>query len=79
VPLTGSRAEDLQGGERSGLALLTLRSKTDARSARVPDWGLAGLVAALIVTGALTLFAGSPGAAWIRACTTGARLRSRSW
>ena len=34
-------------------------------SARVTDWGLAGLVAALLVTGALTLFAGSPGAAWI--------------
>ena len=34
-------------------------------TARVTDWGLAGLVAALLVTGALTLFAGSPGAAWI--------------
>jgi DMSO/TMAO reductase YedYZ molybdopterin-dependent catalytic subunit len=34
-------------------------------TARVTDWGLAGLVAALVVTGALTLFAGSPGAAWI--------------
>jgi DMSO/TMAO reductase YedYZ molybdopterin-dependent catalytic subunit len=34
-------------------------------TARVTDWGLAGLVAALLVTGALTLFAGSPEAAWI--------------
>ncbi len=34
-------------------------------TARVTDWGLAGLVAALLVTGVLTLFAGSPGAAWI--------------
>ena len=34
-------------------------------TARVTDSGLAGLVAALLVTGALTLFAGSPGAAWI--------------
>jgi hypothetical protein len=34
-------------------------------TARVTDWGLAGLVAALLVTGALTLFAGSPGAVWI--------------
>ncbi|HYB30937.1 MAG TPA: molybdopterin-dependent oxidoreductase [Solirubrobacteraceae bacterium] len=34
-------------------------------TARVTDWGLAGLVAALLVTGALTLLAGSPGAAWI--------------
>jgi len=34
-------------------------------TARVTDWGLAGLVAALLVTGALTLFAGSSGAAWI--------------
>jgi Oxidoreductase molybdopterin binding domain len=34
-------------------------------TARVTDWGLAGLVATLLVTGALTLFAGSPGAAWI--------------
>lgn len=34
-------------------------------TARVTDWGLAGLVAALLVTGALTLFAGSPGGAWI--------------
>jgi DMSO/TMAO reductase YedYZ molybdopterin-dependent catalytic subunit len=34
-------------------------------AARVTDWGLAGLVAALVVTGALTLFAGSPGAAWV--------------
>ncbi|HEV3055967.1 MAG TPA: molybdopterin-dependent oxidoreductase [Solirubrobacteraceae bacterium] len=32
---------------------------------RVTDWGLAALVAALIVTGALTLFAGSPGDAWV--------------
>ena len=34
-------------------------------TARVTDWGLAGLVAALLVTGALTLFAGAPGEAWI--------------
>ncbi|MBV9417185.1 MAG: molybdopterin-dependent oxidoreductase [Solirubrobacterales bacterium] len=34
-------------------------------TARVTDWGLAGLLMALLVTGALTLFAGSPGAAWI--------------
>jgi DMSO/TMAO reductase YedYZ molybdopterin-dependent catalytic subunit len=34
-------------------------------TARGTDWGLAGLVAALLVTGALTLFAGSSGAAWI--------------
>jgi DMSO/TMAO reductase YedYZ molybdopterin-dependent catalytic subunit len=34
-------------------------------AARVTDWSLAGLVAALLVTGALTLFAGSPGAAWM--------------
>jgi DMSO/TMAO reductase YedYZ molybdopterin-dependent catalytic subunit len=47
------------------LASPTFRSYTDAVTARVTDWGLAGLVAALLVTGALTLFAGSPGAAWI--------------
>jgi DMSO/TMAO reductase YedYZ molybdopterin-dependent catalytic subunit len=34
-------------------------------TARVTDWGLAALVAGLLVTGGLTLFAGSPGAAWI--------------
>ncbi len=34
-------------------------------TARGTDWGLAALVAALLVTGALTLFAGSPDAAWI--------------
>jgi DMSO/TMAO reductase YedYZ molybdopterin-dependent catalytic subunit len=34
-------------------------------SARVTDWGLATLVAALLVTGVLTLFAGSSGTAWI--------------
>lgn len=34
-------------------------------TARGTDWGLAALVAALLVTGVLTLFAGSPGAAWI--------------
>lgn len=34
-------------------------------TARGTDWGLAALVAALLVTGALTLFAGSPGGAWI--------------
>jgi DMSO/TMAO reductase YedYZ molybdopterin-dependent catalytic subunit len=31
----------------------------------VTDWGLAALIAALVVTGFLTLFAGSPHAAWI--------------
>lgn len=40
-------------------------------TARVTDWGLAGLVAALLVTGALTLFAGSLGAAWIIAMHDG--------
>jgi cytochrome b561 len=34
-------------------------------TARVTDWGLAALIAALLVTGVLTLFAGPPGAAWI--------------
>jgi DMSO/TMAO reductase YedYZ molybdopterin-dependent catalytic subunit len=34
-------------------------------TARVTDWGLAALIAALLVTGVLTLFAGSLGAAWI--------------
>jgi Oxidoreductase molybdopterin binding domain len=34
-------------------------------TARGTDWGLAALVAALLVTGALTLFAGSSGAAWV--------------
>jgi DMSO/TMAO reductase YedYZ molybdopterin-dependent catalytic subunit len=34
-------------------------------TARGTDWGLAALVTALLVTGGLTLFAGSPGAAWI--------------
>ncbi len=34
-------------------------------TARGTDWGLAALVAALLVTGVLTLFAGSPGTAWI--------------
>jgi DMSO/TMAO reductase YedYZ molybdopterin-dependent catalytic subunit len=34
-------------------------------SARVTDWGLAALVAALVASGALTLFAGSPGDAWV--------------
>lgn len=40
-------------------------------TARGTDWGLAVLVAALLVTGALTLFAGSPGAAWIIAAHDG--------
>jgi DMSO/TMAO reductase YedYZ molybdopterin-dependent catalytic subunit len=40
-------------------------------TARVTDWGLAALVAALLVTGALTLFAGAPGAAWIIAVHDG--------
>ena len=40
-------------------------------TARVTDWGLAALVAALLVTGVLTLFAGSPGAAWIIAVHDG--------
>jgi DMSO/TMAO reductase YedYZ molybdopterin-dependent catalytic subunit len=34
-------------------------------AARVVDWALAALVAALIATGALTLFAGSPSDAWV--------------
>lgn len=34
-------------------------------TARATDWGLAALVAALLVTGGLTLFAGTPGATWI--------------
>jgi DMSO/TMAO reductase YedYZ molybdopterin-dependent catalytic subunit len=40
-------------------------------TARVTDWGLAALVAALLVTGALTLFAGTPGAAWLFAVHDG--------
>jgi DMSO/TMAO reductase YedYZ molybdopterin-dependent catalytic subunit len=34
-------------------------------AARVTDWGLAALVAALVASGALTLFAGSTGDAWV--------------
>ncbi len=34
-------------------------------AARVTDWGLAALVALLIATGALTLFAGSPRDGWV--------------
>jgi DMSO/TMAO reductase YedYZ molybdopterin-dependent catalytic subunit len=34
-------------------------------TARVTDWGLAVLVAALVASGGLTLFAGSPGDAWV--------------
>ena len=34
-------------------------------TARVTDWGLAALIAVLLVTGVLTLFAASLGAAWI--------------
>jgi DMSO/TMAO reductase YedYZ molybdopterin-dependent catalytic subunit len=34
-------------------------------TARVTDWGLAALVAALVASGGLTLFAGSPGDAWV--------------
>ncbi len=34
-------------------------------AARVTDWGLAALVLALVASGALTLFAGSPGDAWV--------------
>jgi DMSO/TMAO reductase YedYZ molybdopterin-dependent catalytic subunit len=34
-------------------------------TARGTDWGLAGLVAALLVTGGLTLFAGDPSDAWV--------------
>jgi DMSO/TMAO reductase YedYZ molybdopterin-dependent catalytic subunit len=34
-------------------------------TARVTDWGLAVLVAALVASGALTLFAGSQGDAWV--------------
>jgi DMSO/TMAO reductase YedYZ molybdopterin-dependent catalytic subunit len=33
-------------------------------AARITDWGLAALVAALVASGLLTLFAGSPGDAW---------------
>lgn len=40
-------------------------------TARVTDWGLAGLVAALLVTGALTLFAGSPADGWVIAVHDG--------
>ena len=32
---------------------------------RATDWGLAALVALLIATGALTLFAGSGGDSWV--------------
>ncbi len=38
---------------------------TGSVTARGTDWGLAALVASLIVTGALTLFAGGPGDAWV--------------
>lgn len=38
---------------------------------RVTDWGLAALVAALLVTGALTLFAGSSHDAWVFAAHDG--------
>lgn len=34
-------------------------------AARVTDWGLAVLVVALVASGGLTLFAGSPGDAWV--------------
>jgi DMSO/TMAO reductase YedYZ molybdopterin-dependent catalytic subunit len=34
-------------------------------AARVTDWGLAALVVALVASGVLTLFAGSPGDAWV--------------
>jgi DMSO/TMAO reductase YedYZ molybdopterin-dependent catalytic subunit len=34
-------------------------------AARVTDWGLAVLVAALVASGGLTLFSGSPGDAWV--------------
>jgi DMSO/TMAO reductase YedYZ molybdopterin-dependent catalytic subunit len=34
-------------------------------AARVTDWGLAVLVAALVASGGLTLFAGSPGDTWV--------------
>jgi DMSO/TMAO reductase YedYZ molybdopterin-dependent catalytic subunit len=40
-------------------------------SARFVDWALAALVAALLVSGVLTLFAGSSGAAWIIAAHDG--------
>jgi DMSO/TMAO reductase YedYZ molybdopterin-dependent catalytic subunit len=40
-------------------------------TARVTDWGLAALVAVLLATGALTLFAGAPGSAWIIAVHDG--------
>src|SRR6202012_4749329 len=35
------------------------------------DWGLAALVAALVVTGVLTLFAGTSGTAWVFAVHDG--------
>jgi DMSO/TMAO reductase YedYZ molybdopterin-dependent catalytic subunit len=41
------------------------RSYTGTVAARVTDWGLAVLVAALVASGGLTLFAGSPGDAWV--------------
>jgi DMSO/TMAO reductase YedYZ molybdopterin-dependent catalytic subunit len=40
-------------------------------AARVTDWGLAALVALLTATGVLTLFAGSPGEAWVFAAHDG--------
>ena len=41
-------------------------------TARGTDWGLAALVALLIVTGALTLFAGGSGDAWVFVAHDGA-------
>jgi DMSO/TMAO reductase YedYZ molybdopterin-dependent catalytic subunit len=40
-------------------------------TARVTDWGLAALVVALVASGVLTLFAGSPGDTWVFAAHDG--------
>lgn len=40
-------------------------------TARLTDWGLAALLAGLLMTGALTLFAGSSGAGWVIAAHDG--------
>ena len=44
---------------------LSGRPYTQAVTARGTDWGLAALVAALVATGALTLFAGGSSDAWV--------------
>src|SRR5262249_51475744 len=46
-------------------------SYTGLVTARGTDWGLAALVAALVASGALTLFAGSPGDTWVFAAHDG--------